>query len=84
MTASCHCPSFLVQRSGKSKTPSTGGGGGGGGGGKRQRRGKGATDYTSGQETEEEDEEAFLASVGVSLGRCDVLRGFQANTIATA
>ncbi len=61
------CP---AQRSGKSKTPSTGGGGGGG---KRQRRGKGATEYTSGQETEEEDEEAFLASVragGRGVCRC--------------
>lgn len=82
MTPSCHCPSLLMQRSGKSKTPSTGGGGGGG---KRQRRGKGAADYTSGQETEEEDEEAFLASVGASVGRCAVLRRCQmASTEGTA
>lgn len=55
-----------AQRTGKSKTPSSTGGGGGG---KRQKRGKGAVDYASGQETEEEDEEAFLASVR-GRGRC--------------
>lgn len=57
-----------TQRSGKSKTPSSTGGGGGG---KRQKRGKGAVDYASGQETEEEDEEAFLASVR-GRGACSV------------
>jgi protein MYSM1 len=64
-------PPPQIQRSGKSKTPSTGGGGGGG---KRQRRGKGATDYTSGQETEEEDEEAFLASVQQQAEVTDYVR----------
>lgn len=50
-------PSYPLQRTRGGKSPA-------GGGAKRQRRTKpGSVGYTSGAETEEEDEDAFLASV---------------------